>query len=100
MDDRLPLAAMTLLLERLDPAALTHELWFVATVQEETGLHGARTVAAHASFDQAIALDVEALRRHPDRGLGTTDHWPASVAARRSSTETAMSSTTPSSAGG
>ena len=58
MDDRLPLAAMTLLLERVDAAALTHELWFVATVQEETGLHGARAVAARSSFDHAIALDV------------------------------------------
>ena len=58
MDDRLPLAAMTLLLERLDVGALTHELWLVATVQEETGLHGARAVAARSSFDYAIALDV------------------------------------------
>jgi endoglucanase len=58
MDDRLPLAAMTLLLERLDLEALTHELWLVATVQEETGLHGARAVARRSSFDFAIALDV------------------------------------------
>jgi tetrahedral aminopeptidase len=58
MDDRLPLAVMTQLLERVDPDALTHELWFAATVQEETGLHGAQAVVTHASFDYAIALDV------------------------------------------
>jgi len=58
MDDRLPLAVMTLLLERVDVAALTHELWLVATVQEETGLHGAKAVAARRSFELAIALDV------------------------------------------
>jgi endoglucanase len=58
MDDRLPLATMTLLLERIAATVLTHELWFVATVQEETGLHGARAVAARSTFDLAIALDV------------------------------------------
>jgi endoglucanase len=58
MDDRLPLATMTLLLERIEAAALTHELWLVATVQEETGLHGARAVAARSTFDLAVALDV------------------------------------------
>jgi endoglucanase len=58
MDDRLPLAVMTLLLERVDVSALTHELWLVATVQEETGLHGAKAVAASQSYDLAIALDV------------------------------------------
>jgi endoglucanase len=58
MDDRLPLAVMTLLLEVLEISSLTHELWFVATVQEETGLHGARAVAARQRFDLAIALDV------------------------------------------
>jgi endoglucanase len=58
MDDRLPLAVMTLLLERIDPANLRHELWLAATVQEETGLHGARAVAAAQRYDAAIAIDV------------------------------------------
>jgi len=58
MDDRMLLAIMTLLLERLDPAALTVDLWLGATVQEENGLHGARALAATERFDAVIALDV------------------------------------------
>jgi endoglucanase len=58
MDDRMLLAEMTLLLERLDPAALQVDLWLAATVQEEIGLHGARAVAAAERFDEVIVLDV------------------------------------------
>jgi endoglucanase len=58
MDDRMLLAAIELLLETIDPAALPVELWVAATVQEENGLHGARAVAARGRFDAAIALDV------------------------------------------
>jgi putative aminopeptidase FrvX len=58
MDDRMLLVVMDLLLESLDLGALTYDLWFGATVQEENGLHGARAVGRHESFDLAIALDV------------------------------------------
>jgi endoglucanase len=58
MDDRMLLAEMTLLLEQLDPARLTVDLWLVATVQEEIGLHGARAVAAAERFDEVLNLDV------------------------------------------
>jgi endoglucanase len=58
MDDRLLLAIMHLLLEKLDGRTLTRELWYLATVQEETGLHGAKGFRADVEFDEAIALDV------------------------------------------
>lgn len=58
LDDRLLLAIMTRLLEDLDPTALTVDLWFAATVQEENGVHGARALAATERFDAVIALDV------------------------------------------
>jgi endoglucanase len=58
MDDRGALAIMTALLDELDPAALTCALYFVSTVQEETGLEGAHSIAREVDVDAAIALDV------------------------------------------
>jgi putative aminopeptidase FrvX len=58
MDDRALLCAIELLLERLDSRALGVELHVAATVQEESGLHGARALAARQRFDEVIALDV------------------------------------------
>jgi putative aminopeptidase FrvX len=58
MDDRMLLAVLDLLLERLDTARLGYELWFGATVQEENGLHGAKALGSKHQFDYAIALDV------------------------------------------
>jgi putative aminopeptidase FrvX len=44
-DDRVGDAALLLALRRLDPARLRHEVMFVWSVREETGLEGARVVA-------------------------------------------------------
>ncbi len=58
MDDRMLLAIMNLMLDDLDADALTYDLWFGATVQEENGVHGARALGHLQSFELAIALDV------------------------------------------
>jgi len=66
MDDRAALAIMTHLLEGLDRSALTYELWFASTVQEEVGLVGAGSVTG---FDLAIALEVGLAGDIPPVGL-------------------------------
>jgi endoglucanase len=58
MDDRVALAAIDLLLDALDREAAKWELWVAATVQEESGVHGARALAATSGYEAAIALDV------------------------------------------
>lgn len=58
MDDRGGLAIMTALLERVAVADLRYDLSLASTVQEETGLIGASSLADHARYDLAIALDV------------------------------------------
>jgi endoglucanase len=57
-DDRLMLAVIELLLERLDASALAFDLWVAATVQEENGCHGAQVLAAAERFDAVVALEV------------------------------------------
>jgi tetrahedral aminopeptidase len=57
-DDRLMLAVIELLLERLDTSALAVDLWLAATVQEENGCHGAQVLAAAERYDAVVALDV------------------------------------------
>ena len=44
-DDRVGCAALIIALRRLDPAKLRHEVIFVWSVREETGLEGAKAVA-------------------------------------------------------
>jgi tetrahedral aminopeptidase len=56
-DDRVALALMTLLLDDVDPAQLTYDLYFAATIQEEIGLIGASSLRADIDADLAIALD-------------------------------------------
>src|SRR5438105_4089855 len=51
MDDRVPLAVLDLVLDGLDLESASNELWIAASVQEESGLHGARAIAARTSFD-------------------------------------------------
>ena len=58
LDDRVPLAILTELLRRLDPADLRCTLTLACTVQEEVGLIGAYALAAHERFDAAIAIEV------------------------------------------
>ncbi|MEJ7800574.1 MAG: M20/M25/M40 family metallo-hydrolase [Ilumatobacter sp.] len=58
MDDRGGLAIITALLERVAKADLQYDLSVASTVQEETGLIGASSLADHADYDLAIALDV------------------------------------------
>jgi len=58
IDDRVGLALIELLLEGLDRAQLTCDLWVGATVQEENLLHGARGMATAERFDAVLALDI------------------------------------------
>ncbi|MDZ4763442.1 MAG: M42 family metallopeptidase [Chloroflexota bacterium] len=58
MDDRACLAAVTLCLHELKRLHHTWDVYAVATVQEETGLFGAKTAAYQIAPDIAIALDV------------------------------------------
>jgi endoglucanase len=58
MDDRACVAAVTVCLDMLKGMQRRWDVYATATVQEETGLYGARTAAYHIKPDVAIALDV------------------------------------------
>lgn len=58
IDDRGGLAIILKVLEMLDNFTLKNDVIAVATVQEEVGLRGAKTVAAHIQPGCAIAIDV------------------------------------------
>ncbi len=58
IDDRGGLAIILKVLELLSPFNIKNDIIAVATVQEEVGLRGAKTVAAHIQPDCAIAIDV------------------------------------------
>ncbi|HEY6961016.1 MAG TPA: M20/M25/M40 family metallo-hydrolase [Gaiellaceae bacterium] len=75
MDDRVALAAIDLLLDELTREAAAWELWVAATVQEETGVHGARALAATRRFDAAIAVDVGLVGDVP--GVGRSEYEAA-----------------------
>jgi putative aminopeptidase FrvX len=58
MDDRACVAAVTFALHALQGMRHRWDVYAAATVQEETGLLGAKTAAYHIKPDIAIALDV------------------------------------------
>jgi tetrahedral aminopeptidase len=58
MDDRACVAIVTVCLEALNGMRHRWDVYAVATVQEETGLYGAKTAAYFIQPDVAIALDV------------------------------------------
>lgn len=58
MDDRCCVAAVTCCLNELLSLQHSWEVYAAATVQEESGLYGAKTAAYHINPDIAIALDV------------------------------------------
>lgn len=58
MDDRACVAIMTATLHELRMMRHSWDVYAAATVQEENGLYGAATSAAHVQPDLAIALDV------------------------------------------
>lgn len=58
MDDRACVAAITICLRELQAMQHGWDVYAVATVQEETGLYGAKTAAYRVEPDIAIALDV------------------------------------------
>lgn len=58
MDDRACVAAVTACLNELQHLQHAWEVYATATVQEESGLYGARTAAQYIGPDVAIALDV------------------------------------------
>lgn len=58
LDDRACVAIITAMLDMLKGMTHSWDVYAVATVQEETGLYGARTAAQFIKPDIAIALDV------------------------------------------
>ena len=58
LDDRVLLAVLTELLNRVDPAELGCQLTLGCSVQEEIGLVGASGITAHSGFDYAVALEI------------------------------------------
>jgi len=58
LDDRVPLAVITEVLRRVPPEERHWELTLACTVQEEIGLIGAAGLAAHHSYDAAIAVEI------------------------------------------
>ena len=58
LDDRVLLAVLTELLNRISPDELTYDLTLGCSVQEEIGLIGAFGLTAHSTFDYAIALEI------------------------------------------
>lgn len=57
MDNRVSLAVMDALLQRLDPARLNYELFLGSTVMEESGLYGADSINRDIRCEYAIAID-------------------------------------------
>ena len=58
IDDRGGVAVLIKVMEGLKNENLPYDLYFVATVQEEVGLRGAKTVSYEINPDLAIAIDV------------------------------------------
>ena len=58
IDDRGGVAILLKVMEDLKDKKLPYDLYFVATVQEEVGLRGAKTVSYEINPDLAIAIDV------------------------------------------
>jgi tetrahedral aminopeptidase len=57
MDNRVSLALMDTLLERLDRDKLRYELYLGSTVMEESGLYGAQSINREVNCEYAIAVD-------------------------------------------
>jgi endoglucanase len=57
MDNRVALAMMDEMLNRVDVARLQYDLYFGSTVQEESGLYGAHSINREANCEYAISLD-------------------------------------------
>lgn len=57
LDNRVSLAIMDALLDRIDPARLKVDLYFGSTIQEESGLYGAQSINRQINASYAIAID-------------------------------------------
>lgn len=57
MDNRVSLAVMDALLDRIDPTQLKVDLYFGSTIQEESGLYGAQSINRQINASYAIAID-------------------------------------------
>lgn len=58
MDDRVGLAIMTILAQKLQGKDYGYELYYAATIEEEVGLGGSMNVVFEGDFDLAIALEI------------------------------------------
>jgi len=87
MDDRAAVASVTTCLHYLQSRDHVWDVYAVASVQEEVGLHGAMTAAHHTQPDLAIAIDVGfaeqpgmsgdnhlAVEKGPQIGIGPNFH--------------------------
>ena len=79
-DDRIGCAALLMAMERTAKSPHPNQIFYVATVQEEIGLRGARTAAQIVKPDIGIALEGGIVRRHtrqpPRRNPGHTRRRP------------------------
>lgn len=57
MDNRVSLALIDALLDRLDPSRLAYDLYVGSTVMEEGGLYGAQSINREVGADYALAID-------------------------------------------
>ncbi|MBP8614527.1 MAG: M42 family metallopeptidase [Firmicutes bacterium] len=58
MDDRVGLAIMTILAQKLQGKEYGYEVYYAATIEEEVGLGGSMNLAFEGDFDMAIALEI------------------------------------------
>lgn len=58
MDNRVALAILDALLDRVDPAESAYDLYFASSVQEEIGLIGAHSINRAIGAQYAIAVDI------------------------------------------
>ena len=57
MDNRVALALMDEILNRVDVSRLKYDLYFCSTIQEESGLYGAHSINREINCEYAISLD-------------------------------------------
>ncbi len=57
LDDRAGCAVLFYLLDKLKEENLDKEIYFVWTIQEETGLRGANAIMNHMNFDEVYVID-------------------------------------------
>ena len=73
LDDRVGIAVLLCLAERLKDTAINCDLYLVASVQEELGMRGAQVATNAIRPDICIAIDVTHANDYPSARVVTTD---------------------------